>query len=356
MQESSRVDILTLEERALGALWGLALGDALGMPTQAMTADHIETAYGEITGLVDAIAEQPVAPLMPAGSVTDDTEQALLLADLLVAGEGHIDPRAFATCLLNWEDDMRARDSLDLLGPSTKAALEQVREGADPRITGKNGTTNGAAMRVTPIGIAISVEDPERFAKAVHESCMVTHDTHQGWEAAGLVAAAVSAGMAGASVREALEQALTLIEELPTLGHPTEKPSVLERTKVAISLTREVISVGEVPSTALIHELRHCVRTHVGTSVESYESVAAAFATAYAFAEDPYAGLCFAANLCDDTDTIAAMAGAIFGACGGRGSFPEADLALIAQVSGIEITERAQALVSLRTAHSMCLP
>ena len=83
-------------------------------------------------------------PGAPAGSVTDDTEQALLIAELLIAGRGRIDPFRFADALLAWEDRMRARGSLDLLGPSTKLALERVRAGADPRTTGRAGTTNGS--------------------------------------------------------------------------------------------------------------------------------------------------------------------------------------------------------------------
>ena len=134
-------------ERALGALTGLALGDALGMPTQSMSPAQIRRYYGRITGLRDAVAEQPVAPSVPAGTVTDDTEQALILAGLLVDGGGRIDPHQHADALLRWEDDMRARGSLDLLGPSTKLALERVRAGADPHCTGREGTTNGAAMR-----------------------------------------------------------------------------------------------------------------------------------------------------------------------------------------------------------------
>ena len=59
---------------AHGALAGLALGDALGMPTQAMSPEQIRAVYGRITGLVDGDASQPYAPGMPAGSVTDDTE------------------------------------------------------------------------------------------------------------------------------------------------------------------------------------------------------------------------------------------------------------------------------------------
>ena len=140
--------------RAYGALAGLALGDALGMPTQAMSPQQIRTVYGRVTGLVDADASQPYAPGMAAGSVTDDTEQALLVASLLVASRGSsarvtLDAHEFAHALLAWEDSMIERGSLDLLGPSTKAALERVRGGEDPLAVGGEGTTNGAAMRVT---------------------------------------------------------------------------------------------------------------------------------------------------------------------------------------------------------------
>ena len=202
-------------ERAIGALEGLALGDALGMPTQSMSAQWIYAEYGKITGLNDAIAQQPIAPNMPAGSVTDDTEQAMLVARLIVENSGHVDPMQLAHELLDWEDDMRRRGSLDLLGPSTKLALEQVRSGADVKSTGRTGTTNGAAMRVTPVGIANSAAaDPDRFAERVHESCRVTHNTVHGFKSAALVAAAVSYGIDGFSIRESLQKALALIETL----------------------------------------------------------------------------------------------------------------------------------------------
>ena len=46
-------------------------------------------------------------------------------------------------------------------------ALERVRVGADPRTTGRAGTTNGAAMRVAPVGIAFPLTRPELLADAV---------------------------------------------------------------------------------------------------------------------------------------------------------------------------------------------
>ena len=99
---------------------------------------------------------------------------------------------------------MRARGSLNLLGPSTKLALEGVRAGADPRTTGRADTTNGAAMRVAPVGIAFPLTRPELLADAVHASCMVTHDTRQGFESAALIAVAVSAAVSGIEDRKSV--------------------------------------------------------------------------------------------------------------------------------------------------------
>ncbi len=325
-------------DRALAALQGLALGDALGMPTQSMSPQDIVRHYGHIEGLRDAVADQPIAPSMPAGSVTDDTEQAILLGKLLIEGEGHMDPAMLAASLLAWEDDMMSRGSLDLLGPSTKAALEQVRAGADIRTTGKTGTTNGAAMRVTPVGIAFSLADEARFLQAVHESCMVTHDTYQGWEAAALVAAAVSAGIEGALVHEAIDSAIELVTRAPRRGWWSAKASVLARTRAALDATRDMRA-------DLILDY---VRSTVGTSVDSTESVPAAFVIARTYCDNPMEGLCAAANLGGDTDTIGAMAGAILGASTGTQAFPREVITAIERVSSLNFAGLRDGLLILR--------
>ncbi len=79
----------TIEERALGALLGLAIGDALGMPTQLLSRDQIVDAYGPLlSGFEPAPPGHPIAAGMTAGQVTDDTEQAVILAEVLIAGGG----------------------------------------------------------------------------------------------------------------------------------------------------------------------------------------------------------------------------------------------------------------------------
>src|SRR2546421_120354 len=106
-------------ERALGALYGLAIGDALGMPTQLLSPEDVDRRFGSITWFQPAPDDHPIAAGLPAGHVTDDTEQALLIARLLIDGHGRIDPHALAHALADWEREMVRRGSLGLPGPAT---------------------------------------------------------------------------------------------------------------------------------------------------------------------------------------------------------------------------------------------
>lgn len=325
--------------RAYGALAGLALGDALGMPTQAMSPQQIQTVYGHVTGLVDGDKSQPYAPGMAAGSVTDDTEQALLIASLLLKGHGsglNLDAGEFSHALLAWEDSMIERGSLDLLGPSTKAALERVRAGEDPLRVGGEGTTNGAAMRVTPIGIAASTSDRQLFADTVWSSCQVTHATRQGFQSAALVAAAVSLGIdAGAAdVTDLLWKAVAFVRSLPERGAWSPEPDVVAATHRALKLAAQ-------PSSSL-----EWLAEQIGTAVASAQAIPMAFAL---LARDPSpCALLQAANLGGDTDTIGAIAGAILGASLGVEVFDAYGLAQVEQVSQLDLPSVATDLLALR--------
>ena len=99
---------------------------------------------------------------------------------------------------------MKEKGSLDLLGPSTKAALQALVEGVDPELTGRFGTTNGGAMRATPVGIAFIPGNA--LAEEAWRSCVVTHNTMQGIESTTLVAAAVSLAIAGQLVGQGVRR------------------------------------------------------------------------------------------------------------------------------------------------------
>jgi ADP-ribosylglycohydrolase len=325
--------------RAAGALYGLALGDALGMPTQMLPREQIVARYGAVlTGFHPAPADHPLAAGMPAGSVTDDTEQALLLARLLVDGVGRIDAAELARRLAAWEDDMRARGSLDLLGPSTKLAVERVLAGTPLGDVGRQGTTNGAAMRVTPVGIAVPSKDLDTLVDRVVEASELTHNTGVALAGAAAVAAAVSAGLDGATVSEAVELAVAAARLAVRRGYWVAAADVAERIVWATGLVR-----GLTPEQA-------CDRVNllVGTSLATQESVPAAFALLSTLPDDPWPATLLAASVGGDCDTIAAITGSIAGACHGVHAFPAESRATVAGVNHLDLDTVADELLVLR--------
>src|SRR6266550_2183622 len=270
--------------RALGALYGLAIGDALGMPTQSRSRADIVARYGSLLdGFEPGPPGHPLAAGLPAGTVTDDTEQAVLLARLIVKSGGAPDPAELANQLLAWEDSMRARGSLDLLGPSTRQALGAIAAGASIEDAGRSGTTNGAAMRITPVGVGID----------------------------------------GATVPEAVRHGAAAAADAAACGHWAAGADVASRITWAAGL---VAGLGREQAMDVVYRL-------VGTSLATQESVPAAFAVATVTPQDPWLACRIAASLGGDCDTIAAMTGAICGACRGVESFPESARSTVARVN-----------------------
>jgi ADP-ribosylglycohydrolase len=329
---------VTERDRAIGALAGLALGDALGMPTQSMSREWIATRYGRVTTLLDAAPDQPIAPGMPAGSVTDDTEQALLLAGLLIDGAGHVDPTAFADALERWEADMVRRGSADLLGPSTKRAIERLRAGAPPDEAGRDGTTNGAAMRVPPVGVAVPHTDEKALLDAVVAASRVTHNSSIGIAAAAAVAAAVSAGVAGADLTTALDAAERAAAAGARRGHWAAGGDIAARIRWARGFVR-----GRDRA-----RLADAVADVIGTSVAAQESVVAAFALAEALGDAPLDALTLAAGIGGDTDTVAAICGAVLGAHHGVAGLPADLLDTVRRVNRLDLAPVADGLLALR--------
>ena len=348
--------------RARGALYGLAIGDALGMPTQLLSRAEIRTRWGGLLrGFEPAPPGHPIAAGLPAGAITDDTEQAVLLGRLLVRGGGTVDPAELAEALVRWERDMTARGSQDLLGPSTKRAVAAVLAGTPLEEAGASGTTNGAAMRIPPLGIAVPLNLPDPAASSIPDPqsgpatsaslstlvdrvvavSMVTHNTSLALAGAAAVAAAVSAGVSGASITAATTIAVAAARIAAGRGHWVAGADVAARIQWATGL---VAGRDRAEAAELIYTL-------VGTSLATQESVPAAFAVLAAVPDDPWQACLLAASLGGDGDTIGAMTGAVAGACHGVGAFPPHALAVI-DAHGLGLTTLADDLYALRSASS----
>jgi ADP-ribosylglycohydrolase len=355
-------------------LYGLAIGDALGMPTQLLSRREITERWGGLLpGFEPAPPGHPIAAGMPAGAVTDDTEQAVLLGRLLVRGGGEVDPRELAAALVSWENDMAERGSLDLLGPSTKRAVAAVMAGTPPEEAGASGDTNGAAMRIAPVGIAVALnpapspdspltdspltdspltdspltdspltdplarDDLVTLVDRVVAASRVTHNTGLALAGAAAVAAAVSAGVSGAGVAGATAVAIDAARIAADRGRWVAGADVAARIGWATGL---VAGRTQAQAAELIYTL-------VGTSLATQESVPAAFAVLAAVPDDPWRACLLAASLGGDCDTIAAMAGAIAGACHGVTAFPPGAIAVI-DAQGLDLAPLADDLYALR--------
>jgi ADP-ribosylglycohydrolase len=320
------------------------------MPTQSMSRERIFADHGGLHGLVAAGPHQQIAAGMPAGSITDDTEQAVLLARLLIDGRGTVRPSVFAAELLAWERTMESRGSLDLLGPSTRAALQRLQDGMPPEEAGRFGATNGAAMRIAPVGIAVPVEPLSGFVDAVVSVSALTHNTGIGIASAAAVGAAVSAGVDGADTPEALDVAVAAAREGARRGHWVAGGDIAARLEWAIPYL-----LGLAP-----REQDDALSEVIGTSVAAQESVVAALAlvaVTVAGSEparpDPDAAwdtLCRAASLGGDTDTIAAMAGAVLGATGAA-AWPRTALETVRRVNALDLEPLVDGLLELRRRH-----
>jgi ADP-ribosylglycohydrolase len=180
--------------------------------------------------------------------------------------------------LLTWAERARERGSLDLLGPSTSAAVTAWVANGPLDVFGRSAATNGAAMRIAPVGLVAASNDLAALVDLVVEASRVTHYTTVAIAGAAAVAAAVSAGIGGGSVADATALAIRSAELGQQRGEWVAGASLARRIPWAIGLIDiddHDRSVGDGV------EL-------VGTSIATQESVPAAFAILALHPNDPW--------------------------------------------------------------------
>lgn len=323
-----------MRDRARGALVGLAIGDALGMPTQGLSRARVAELFGQLPGFAAGPMDHPICAGWPAGTVTDDTRQAFAVGRLAVRGHGRVDPYDLIQELTARDDAQIRAGSLDRLGPSTRRAVRQFRRNGEP--DGSRGDTNGAAMRVAPLGIACACDAMEALVERVVEADGATHDTRLGHCGAAAVAAAVSAGVAGVPREQITPLALLAVDLAAGYGVLTPGADVGARIAWACGLVRACAEPLDV------------IDLLVGTSSAAQESVPAAFAIASLY-DDPWSACRAAATMGGDSDTIAAMVGAMVGARVGLSGIPAAAVdQLLAANPDLDPLGLADALVAVR--------
>lgn len=165
-----------LGNSVLGGVWGLLIGDALGVPYEFHEPKNLPP-----PDQIDMIPPENFPRSfrgIPPGTWSDDGAQALCLtASLLECGEWKV--QDFAQRLLWWRDEgYLAVDGHRFdIGVQTSQALHRLACGIQPRDSGLGGERNngnGSLMRCLPLAL-FGPENDRELVQAAHEQSRVTH-------------------------------------------------------------------------------------------------------------------------------------------------------------------------------------
>jgi len=289
-------------DRARGILLGLAYGDALGRPVEFTSASEIETEHGRLDEMVGHGTWN-----QPAGTITDDTEQALCIARSLVEHQA-FDPADISERFVAWYDSgpfdigrmtMRSLSRLkhgDEWDEAGQHVWEQSREGQN--------AVNGSVMRCPPLAIPYAT-DWDRLAEVSRQSSQITHADPRCTAGCAILNLTVAGLLADAEtpLEDALDYVSTDVpDELLTAFRPLargESPDTLETSGYVVHSLQTALHDGLV-------------------------------------ADSPEDAIVTAVNRGGDTDTIGAIAGAVAGARFGASQLPDRWLGAIDEADELE--------------------
>lgn len=303
----------------LGALLGLACGDALGT-TLEFTCPGPQPWQPLLSGPHTAITGGGPFLLLP-GQVTDDTHMACCLAASLAAHHGVFDAHDVASRYATW-----SRAAFDIGGQTSGALAAFVRHG-DPsqsglaiwRDRGRQAAANGALMRCAPIavlvpGVQIAAAEVRRYAAI--DDALITHADPRCCLASACFVAAVAAGIQGATT--ATMQATAQAEIAPAAKRVRQR---LPEEEGAIAAAEADIAEDLHLATAADPDLYAAIDMAGG----AMGFVRVAFRLAFwelLHAPTYSAGVIDAVNRGGDADTNGAIVGALLGSHHGLDAIP----------------------------------
>lgn len=300
---------MSREEQFEGCLVGLAVGDALGFPTEFRRRAAILAAFPP-DGVTDFEELQdprwPRRPILlgkrhPKGTFSDDTQMSIAVAEaLLEAGREDLDAlmAAMARRFVAWAngpDNDRAPGAACMKGCANLEAGVPWREAG---VADSKGC--GSAMRVAPIGLFYAGDRP-RLLEVARASSLLTHRHPAGVEAAAAAALLVALALEGATP-EAMFEAV-MAECAP-------------RAADLDACFRKIPGLLEAPIAVALSE------AGLGEGWVGEEAVASALWCHWRAPRDFAKAVLAGANTDGDSDSIACIAGGVSGAFNGAGAVP----------------------------------
>jgi ADP-ribosylglycohydrolase len=306
-----------------GSLFGLAYGDAIGKPTEFLAVASIIERYGP-DGPRDL-------PGRNTALVTDDTQMALAVADGLLAAldAGPLTAASFEPPVrdrfLRWLD---SPDNNRAPGMTCLNACRSMADGKswlDASVIGSKGC--GANMRVTPIALPGGLSDDDRAGAAQLQAAM-THGHPTALAASELTMFAVRWALDGATLTDLPPMLRDRCESQRTVYRSDWLSTLSDRSgpdagEWIASGWDDCLHVLDLLDRALARPNRAadpCLTTGAGWIAE--EALATALHCVLLYPHDPVSTLARAATTSGDSDSIAALAGAITGAAHGMAAWP----------------------------------
>ena len=204
-----------VDDTYAGGLYGLLVGDALGVPYEFYMAQELPS-YEEIE-MIPPAGFRKAHRGVDAGTWSDDGAQALCLLDsLLTCGTFCLND--FSQRLSDWyEKGLWAVDNVVFdVGIQTGEALSAYQSGLSPEKCGllrPEGKGNGALMRVLPLALWHKGTDRELVADA-HSQCLITHGHVCNQVCCALYCLAARYLLQGADFGKAMEKAVRGLRDI----------------------------------------------------------------------------------------------------------------------------------------------
>jgi poly(ADP-ribose) glycohydrolase ARH3 len=270
-----------LKSKFLGCLVGTAIGDALGAGWEGRGMSRSE----DIVSLAERL-EQLI--------YTDDTHMTIGIAESLIESKGFDGEHMAQTFIKNYQAEPWRG-----YGPGPPRIFGMIKSGeawysAANRLYRGGSFGNGSAMRVAPVGLLYS-RNLEKLREIAYQSSSITHSHELGREGAALQACAVALALNTPS-DEDIDKEAFLVKLQNFIRNQLYKEKVAQIKEL----------LGEQDKARVV--------TVLGNGIEAPRSVPTAI---YCFLRQPQSykdTVIYAISLGGDTDTIAAMAGAISGA------------------------------------------
>jgi ADP-ribosylglycohydrolase len=310
---------------ALGCLLGGAFGDSLGAAVEFMPRQVIIERFGP-----EGILWPEPCYGLPAGVITDDTQQAIAVGEGLIRAVSHrltfpaVNQEIWIS-LKAWHATQVDPAQRRAPGNTSMAALQAEQPGS-VRALPNTSNSCGAVMRCHPIGVLYAKRPVAAFICG-EQTAALTHGGREAWMAAGALASLVSFVMAGESVTVGVDNIVRLLR---VYDSDCNTLRLLERA-VRMNMDSQLRSPNEL-----------------GQGWESDEALAIAVYCALRYEEDFLAGVRLAVNIDGDSDSTGSICGAILGARLGIGAIPREWAERIERRGELATIARTLAAVDIR--------